>query len=189
MAGVSLGTAALAVAGLVVVLLVVLAVVGSLLPPEHVATRRLAVSRPPDAVWAVIVDLGGQLTWRSSLKGASKVSDPDACDGDVGEVWREVVGRHPLDLKTLEAAPPCSGRPGRLVREIINEELPFRGRWEYEVAPAPDGPGSVITLTERGEVSNLVFRALNRFLIGQSRTIDAYLRDLACRLGEPPRLR
>src|SRR4051794_11118454 len=82
--------------------------VGLALPQKHVVTRRLAVSRPPDEVWALVSDLGGQITWRSAVKGVSKTVDAEAGvdPGAVGEVWREVMGRHTLDLKTLEATPP-----------------------------------------------------------------------------------
>jgi len=183
------GMWALVVVGLLVALVVILAAVGAALPRTHVVTRRLTVSKPPGHVWAVIADLGGQLTWRPSLQGVSKVSDPGGRDSEVGEVWREVVRRHPIDLKTLEATPPSAGAPGRLVREVVSEGLLFHGRWEYEVGTAPGGLGSVVTLTERGEVANPVFRAVNRFLIGQARSVETYLRDLARRLGEPARPR
>lgn len=176
------------VVGALVLLLAGLAAVGSALPRGHVATRRLTVSRAPADVWAVVADLGGQITWRARLKGASKVSDPSDCDGRVGEVWREVLGRHALDLKTLEAVPPTPEHPGRLVRELVTPGLPFSGRWEYEVGPAPGGlGGSVVTVTERGEVANPLVRAAHRLLVGPKATVNAYLRDLARRLGEPAR--
>ena len=181
------GMWALLVAGLAVSLLAILAIVGSALPRTHVITRRLTVSKPPGHVWVVIADLGGQLTWRSSLQGVSKVSDPGGRDSEVGEVWREVARRRPIDLKTVEATPPTDRAPGRLVREVATEGLPFRGRWECEVGPAPGGLGSVVTLTERGEVASPVFRAINRLLVGQAWGIETYLRDLARRLGEPAR--
>ena len=39
-------------------------------------------------------------------------------------------------------------------------------------------------MTERGEVKHPLFRVISRFVIGHTRTIDGYLRDLAASFGE-----
>jgi hypothetical protein len=36
----------------------------------------------------------------------------------------------------------------------------------------------MLRITEQGEVYNPVFRFVSRFVIGQNRTIETYLRDL-----------
>ena len=44
--------------------------------------------------------------------------------------------------------------------------------------------GCVAVVTERGEVKHPLFRVISRFVIGHTRTIDGYLRDLAASFGE-----
>jgi len=55
---------------------------------------------------------------------------------------------------------------------IASKDLPFGGRWEYDVAP--DGNGSRLTITERGEVYNPIFRFMARFIFGYTKTIEEY---------------
>jgi hypothetical protein len=41
-----------------------------------------------------------------------------------------------------------------------------------------------VTITERGLVGNPIFRFVSRFVIGQTATMDSYLRALGKRFGE-----
>lgn len=58
----------------------------------------------------------------------------------------------------------------------------FGGRWTYEIAPAPTG--SVLTITEHGEVYGALYRFMSRFVFGHYRTLETYARDLGGRFGE-----
>jgi hypothetical protein len=69
----------------------------------------------------------------------------------------------------------------RLVTRILDEDLGYRGRWIFEVEP--DGTGTSLTVTEEGEVTSPVFRALSP-LFSKSATIEGYLRALAAKFGE-----
>src|SRR5205814_8374696 len=76
-------------------------------------------------------------------------------------------------------------RPRRWIARIADKDLQFGGSWEYAIEP--DGPsGSRITIVERGSVYNPIFRFVSRFLMGQTTTIDAYLRALGRRFGAEP---
>jgi hypothetical protein len=68
------------------------------------------------------------------------------------------------------------------VTRIADPHLPFGGTWTYEVAPAVGG-GSTLTITENGEVYNLVFRFISRFVMGYTATIDRYLEALRKKLS------
>jgi len=87
------------------------------------------------------------------------IADPGSYKGwwDGAEVKSEVVERVP---------------PSKLVTKVVGETQ-FGGTWTFEIAPTP--AGSRMTITERGEIYNLVFRALARYVIGYTGTMDSYL--------------
>jgi hypothetical protein len=72
--------------------------------------------------------------------------------------------------------------PQRMVTQIADKNLPFGGSWTYLLTSTADG--CKLTITEHGEVYNPVFRVVSRFVIGQTRTIDSYLKNVAHRFGE-----
>jgi hypothetical protein len=65
--------------------------------------------------------------------------------------------------------------PSLLVTRVV-EGRPFGGTWTYRITPAPDG--SQLTITEDGEVYNVIFRFMSRFVLGHYATLDAYLANL-----------
>jgi len=64
-----------------------------------------------------------------------------------------------------------------LVARIADPKLPFGGTWTCRVVPA-GADGSDLTITEDGEVYNVVFRFMARFVFGYYGTIDTFIRDL-----------
>jgi hypothetical protein len=71
--------------------------------------------------------------------------------------------------------------PKRLVTRIV-DGLPFGGTWTFEVAP--EGSGSRLTITERGEVYNPIFRLMSRYVFGHTATMDRFLAALKTRLSQ-----
>ena len=153
--------------------MLVLIAVGVVLPREHVAARRVRLRRSPEDVWARIRDHAAEPGWRPQLDRVERLPDEGG-----RERWKEVQGRSSLTFETLEAVPPRE-----LVRRIVDEELPFGGSWTIEVGDDGAG-GSVAAVTEHGEVKHPLFRVISRFVIGHTRTIDGYLRDLVASFGE-----
>jgi hypothetical protein len=66
--------------------------------------------------------------------------------------------------------------PHRFVTAIVKKGLPFGGTWTYEFAP--QGSGTTLTITERGEVYNPFFRFVSRFVMGHTRSIDELMAAL-----------
>ena len=147
--------------------------VGVVLPRGHVAARRVRLRQPPEDVWARIRDHAAEPRWRAKLDRVERLPDEGG-----RERWNEVQGRSSMTFETLEAVPPR-----KLVRRIADEKLPFGGRWTIEVEDDGAG-GCVAVVTEHGEVKHPLFRVISRFVIGHTRTIDGYLRDLAASFGE-----
>lgn len=155
-------------------LLVAVPVVGLLLPRSHVVARSVTLHQPPDAIWQTITDFDATPSWRPSVARVERLPPQGGFP-----IWRE----HDQDGKALTLATVESIAPARLVRQIADPDLPFGGRWAFEIAPVEDG--SRVTITEHGDVHNPVFRVVSRFFMDQSAAIDRYLRDLGHRFGEP----
>ena len=101
--------------------------------------------------------------------------------GDVWPVLTHVAAGSSLPVDVLESQPPS-----RLVTRVSASERQFGGTWT--IAIAPDGPGSVLTVTEDGWVANPVFRVLSRYVIGHHATMDAMLTSVAKQLDAPAAL-
>jgi uncharacterized protein YndB with AHSA1/START domain len=162
------------IAGILFVLVMIVVIVGAMLPKGHVAARRARFSAPPDRVFAIISDVGGTAAWRKDI------SRIELLPSDDGKVMFREHGGHDAITYRVEALDP----PRRMQVRIADTSLPFGGTWTYELAPREGGTATELTITERGEVYNPVFRFMSRFVFSQHATIDAYLRALGTRLGE-----
>lgn len=72
--------------------------------------------------------------------------------------------------------------PSRIVTRIVGETQ-FGGTWTIEIAPT--AAGSLVIITERGEVYNAVFRTLSKFVFGYTSTMDACLAAASKKLTTP----
>jgi uncharacterized protein YndB with AHSA1/START domain len=147
--------------------LVVLVVVGWMLPQGHVTTRESTVPRPVPDVYAAISDVARYAEWRDDVRVVTVLAE-----GPVR--WREEGAHGAITFEVEEAEAPT-----RLVTRIADPDLPFGGRWIFELT-AVEG-GTRVSITEEGEVYNPVFRVLSRFVFGHAATLDAYLRNLGRR--------
>jgi hypothetical protein len=78
----------------------------------------------------------------------------------------------------------AEARPSERLRvRIADKGLPFGGTWTFEIAPAAGG-GSELRVTEDGEVYNVIFRFMARFIFGYHASIETYLRDLGAKFGQ-----
>jgi polyketide cyclase/dehydrase/lipid transport protein len=152
------------------ILLVLL--VGALLPRAHKASRAARFRRSPGELYAVIRDFPAMPTWRRGLERVEVLPPREGCT-----CFREISTHQSVSYVVLEDKPP-----GKLVTKIADEGLPFGGTWTYEIIA--DADGSRLRITERGEIRNVVFRFMARFLFGYTGTMDAYLRDLGGKFGE-----
>jgi uncharacterized protein YndB with AHSA1/START domain len=63
--------------------------------------------------------------------------------------------------------------PSRIVTRVIGETQ-FGGTWTIDIAPTPGG--SRMTITERGEIYNVAFRTLSKFVFGYTGTMESCLK-------------
>jgi uncharacterized protein YndB with AHSA1/START domain len=163
------------VVGLVGVVILVV-VIGWLLPREHVVTRVGRYRQRPEAVWEAITNVDAMPSWREGLKSVQKLPDVNGLPAHV-----EVMGSMTIPMQTMEMV-----APKRLVERIADDKLPFGGTWTYEIAPTAEG--STLRITENGFVGNPIFRFMSKFVMGQASTMETYLRSLAKKFGEEPRI-
>lgn len=160
------------IVGGILVLAGIMALIGSMLPKSHVASRSILLHRSPQDVYAVVRDFGSAPKWRADVKRMEVEAPPG------GPVYfREEAKHGTVNYELVEDVPAQ-----RMVTRIRDTDLGYSGQWTYTFAP--ENGGTRVTIREDGEVSNVLFRFMSRYFFGQTSTIDAYLTSLAKHFGE-----
>jgi hypothetical protein len=154
----------------VVLLAAAVALIGALLPRAHRATRQARYRQKPEAIYFA---LAGPVDWRSDVKASGNLPDRDGRK----QWWEQDTHGQKIAYELVE-----DKMPSRRVTRIAEKNLPFGGTWTFDIAPAPDG--SIVRITEDGEIHNVIFRFMARFFFGYTSGIEGYLRDLGHRFGE-----
>jgi Polyketide cyclase / dehydrase and lipid transport len=165
----------LIVTGTLIALILLVVVIGTLLPKTHIASRSAVFRATPEQLFALI---DGPQTWRRNVKKYETVSIQDG-----RRQWRE-TDDHGLTItyEAVECHPPTL-----LKTKIVTANLPYSGVWTMNLKQT-DG-STALRITEQGEVYNPLFRFMSRFVIGQTRTIETYLRDLGIATGQQIEIR
>jgi hypothetical protein len=147
------------------------------LPENHKITRSGRYQKTTQESWALVSDLEHQPEWRIDLAKIERLPD------DRGKVvWRETTDDgESVSLATVET---IEGR--RLVRCVVDTDLPYGGCWTIEVSPR-DKVDSVVTVTESLHVKSLPWR-LTHFVSGRKARLDAYLLAIGEKFGQTPKL-
>lgn len=147
----------------------IVAGVGALLPRRHVASRSATYRATPEQLFTLI---SGPQTWRADVLHSEAVAGPQ---GQL--LLRETTRDGTMTYEAFAVKPPTS-----IGRRVVGKNLPFSGSWSYSLTPSAGG--TTIRITEDAEVYNPVFRFMSRFVIGQTRTMDTYLRSLGKATGQ-----
>src|SRR5262249_23686839 len=139
---------------------------------KHYCARSAVFQQPPEAVWALITTPADYPKWRKDVKAVELLP---ALQGRVR--WRESGGERPLTFEGATTTPVK-----RWTTSIGDQGLPFGGGWVFDLLP--DGSGCRLTLREEGEIYNLFFRFMARFVVGYHRTLEAYLQAMAIHYGQ-----
>jgi uncharacterized protein YndB with AHSA1/START domain len=162
--------------GVVALVVMLMTLIGSQLPRNHMATRLGMYHQKPEVLWEAITNVDAMPAWREGLKSVQKLPDRNGLPAHI-----EVTSSGTIPMETVEMVPPR-----RLVVRIADDKLPFGGTWTYDIQPTTQG--AALRITEIGWVSNPFFRFMSKFVFGQTSTINAYLRSLAKKFGEPARI-
>ena len=116
----------------------------------------------------MVRDFSSAPKWRADVK-RMEVETP---------VYFREVGKHgTVNYELVEDVPAQ-----RMVTRIRDTDLGYSGQWTYSFTP--ESSGTRVTIREDGEVSNVLFRFMSRYVFGQTSTIDSYLTSLAKHFGE-----
>lgn len=150
----------------------VVALIGSRLPRGHVASRSIFLHQSPQNVYAVVRDFASAPAWRHDV---TRIEVEPQRGGPLR--FREEGKNGTVNYELAEDVPN-----ERMVTRILDTDLGYSGKWIY--AFAAENGGTRVTITEDGEVSNVLFRFMSRYIFGHTATLDGYLSSLAKRFGE-----
>ena len=150
-------------------------VIGWLRPAGHVARTGAKYAAPPSEVWAVLTDFEAWGEWNPEITSMERLEDRDG-----RAAWLAKGGWGDLPTEIVRSEPPGDGSPTGTLETFVDGGA-FQGTWVYELTPS--GSGTHLRITERGEVSNPLFRAMMIFHDDQA-SMRAFHETLAGRLGE-----
>ncbi len=159
----------LMVLGAILILILAVVITGMLLPRRHSATRSAAFRAKPEQLYALIA---GTQTWRPDVRSYEAVREGEGLD-----LFRETTRNGESIIYEIVVSPPYS-----IQRRIATTGLPYSGTWSYSLTP--EGDFTTVRITEDGEVYNPIFRFVSRFILGQTRSIDAYLQAMGSATGQ-----
>jgi Polyketide cyclase / dehydrase and lipid transport len=161
---------ALAILGLIVLLVILVIAIGSMLPKAHTISRSAHYSASPEQLFALIA---GPQNWRPDVLESSEFTEAD------GRRFQKETTR---DKTTMTYELLGIDAPRSIQRRIATQNLPFGGTWTFSLQPSD--AGTTVRITEAGEVYNPFFRFVSRFILGYTRTLDGYLSALGKATGQ-----
>lgn len=159
------------IGGGLVFVVAIMALIGSMLPVKHYATRKARFRQTPEAIYSL---LAGPSDWRSDVKASGTLPDKNGRP----QWWEQDSHGRKIAYELMEDSPPA-----RRVTRIADAGLPYGGTWTFEIVPQAAG-GSEVRIAEAGEVYNVFFRFLSRFVFGYTGSIEGYLQDIGKKFGE-----
>lgn len=156
----------------VVGLVLLVLIIGAALPKNHVVSRQVILHRPPGEVYATVRDFTAAPSWRPDLKGVEMIAT-----GDDHVRFREHGKQGAVTYDLIEDRPN-----EKIVTRIADQDVGYSGAWTYSFQSATDG--TRLEITEAGEVSNILFRFMSRFVFGHTSTIEKYLAALGRKFGQ-----
>jgi hypothetical protein len=156
----------------VFIIVAVVLIVGALLPKNHVVSRHVILHRSPDETYRTARDFSAAPSWRPDVERVEMIA---TADNHVQ--FREHAKHGAVTYDLIE------DRPGeKMVTRIADLNLGYSGSWTFTFTK--EAAGTRVQITEAGEVSNVFFRFMSRFVFGQSTTIEKYLVALGKKFGE-----
>ena len=158
------------VLGSILGLVAIIYLIGASLPVEHSAAVRIELDQPPEMVWATLTDVEMGTAWRTGLESVRVTSRKGEAP-----IWTETNSFGSMTLRTETFEPP------RLWVARIEGSGDFGGTWTYRIEPRDRG--SLLTITEDGEVYSPLFRFMSKYIFGHYGTLETFATDLGKHVG------
>lgn len=131
--------------------LVAIYLYGMYLPEWHEASRSAVLSAPPDELWSMITEPERRAEWRPNVVRVV------SCSTVAGKpCLREFDATGDRIEFVIEESDPSSRR--FVLSPAKPEDLGMVATWSWSLEPR--GEGTEVTLTERGQIENPLFRGL-----------------------------
>lgn len=150
-------------------------VIGWTLPESHEATVEREYAVAPDRVFTEIATPAEYPRWRSGVQKVDMLPMTD----DRMQRFREYALGDEVTYVIEESAPGS-----RFVTTIDDKDLPYGGSWIFELSQT--AKGTMLRITEEGEVYNPFFRFISKYVLGHTRGLETYHADLEKRLAARP---
>lgn len=143
---------------------------GLALPADHTATLTTTLSADLETVWAALTNVQQFPEWRPGVDAVEIV----VLDGR--PAWREFGSAGESTFAIAEVEPLS-----RMVTRLADEEDAVSGSWTWQLAP--DGDGTVVRVTEAGNIRSPIVRFFARYVIGYDATVAEYVEALSGRVA------
>lgn len=142
---------------------------GTTLPVDHVITVTGVVPAPPANVFALITNVAHGSDWRPAVKSVTILQKDQGRDH-----WVEHLdhGQFMTFLATRTEAPTR--------REVLLDDpkASYGGTWTYVLEPGPSPTSTTLRITETGFIKPPIYRFIMAHVIGPTRNLDEYMKDI-----------
>jgi uncharacterized membrane protein len=167
----------LAVLVLFILVIGVAALLGWLLPEQHVVSRSVTLAASPEQVWQLISDVQDQPKWRKELKSVTMLPDYQPPNQPPQQHWEEHAGMGTIPYVATVSDPPHHREVRIEGKDMGGRDLGFGGTWTFDLHGS--ATSTKLSITEQGSVHNIFFRFLSRYVFGYAGTIEQYEAQLA----------
>ncbi len=144
--------------------------IGERVPVEYVPPwRHRPSAAPPAKVWALLVNVDAQPTWRRGLKSLEELPQENG-----QQRWVEHYAQGMKLGFILELSDPMTTR---VVRIDPMGSSSMDGAWTYQLMAMDDGR-TTVTITEHAHVYSPLYRFLSHYILGDTFHQKRYLEDL-----------
>jgi len=142
---------------------------GARMPYNHSVTVTGVVAAPQEKVFALITNVAHGADWRPAVKSVSTLTPDKGRDH-----WVEHLG-HGQFMTFLATRTEAPTR-----REVLLDDpkAPYGGTWIYELSPGPSPNTTTLQITETGFIKPPFYRFVMNRVIGPTRNLDEYLKDI-----------
>jgi len=147
---------------------------GLTIPAQYTTSRNQHFDITPEELWSTLVSFEKYAEWRENIYAIKILPD-----GEGYGAWKEIDGEGNTSPYRI-----VKHEPDRfLVIETIKELDSRDQSWTFELLTDEDDKGVTLSITEHGEIDDLLPRVIAHFFIGHDLNTDAYLRSITNKIA------